>query len=585
MADQRRESFFVCENRWFDGDRSGDREFLAVKLGNLTPHEIFEVFETAVNRRVAKFHADYGFDDEDITFRNRETYLQEFQKEMSESFEKFLYSDSLGVDASSQIIILEHLDILIKAHIKTYPVPSSDIDFLFESRIIPFVSNREVLYRHIHQRQGGGLPIPEDENENNHDQLNRSLESFVSRRQIIEECLDAIKNSLLQKKIQLPFLEFLHYGGGGAYSATSYKIECQGLGQGQPEPNWIELQLKDRAFRSIYPAIHKKLLNGQYEAISDNDILAKALSAVELLTISQPLMPNPTNAAFMPIIQYIRNRYRLCVLLIKKIKTKHIMAITGIIALFGGTTFIVVPPELLQQKEVPQVKNERNAAFPFKITNVEYYSAQVHRNHQSGLLSTNQDFLNPLLKKSPLGVEDNEFFESIITPLDLHEEVLKRRYDPGLDDFPILWGQIQFAIHKHAVFEEVVLQVRVIVDKFEPLSEKINDAASTSPPPEIQTVGFKIQNEEKEHPWQFFPSYSVLPKEGRLSLGETINIRLVNDDAVPLSIRIDSDETGWYRLQIQIIAAAKKVGSNSFHEHEPYILLPKKEGMWFVFYD
>jgi len=260
-----------------------------------------------------------------------------------------------------------------------------------------------------------------------------------------------------------------------------------------------------------------------------------------------------------------------------------VMAITSIIALFVVPKITVVVSSSVTTQE-SEIKNELDSPFPFEITNIEYDSERVHRNHQSGLLLTDQDFLNPLLKKSPLSVEDSAFFVSHITPLDLYEQVLDRRYNPEPDDFSILWGQAQFAIHKHAAFEEVVLKIRVVVNKFEPLDVNLSAGISSARLPEIQTVGFKVRNEKGEYPWQFFPSYSVLPKEGKMNLGETINIRLANDNAVPLSIRIDSDETGWYRLQIQIIAVAKKVGSNSFHEYESYAVLPQKEGMWFVFY-
>lgn len=313
MEDHKRECYFVCENRWFDGDCSGDAEIMAVKLDNLTFHEIFEVFESAVNRKVASFYAHNGFGDEAIAFQDRNAYLHEIRKEVSTSLGEFLYSCLSGIDASFQKIIHEHLDILINTHIKTYPIHSTEIDYLIESKIMPFLGERDILGQHILQRRGRSS-VSEDQNKDNHDQLNQSLESIISKKQKFKEHLDAVKTSLLQRKKQLPSLELTHYGGGDAYHTTSYKIVGQGLEQ--PEPNWVELQLQDQAFRAQYPMIRKRLLNDLNAATSGKEILAKALYAVELKTISPHLMPSFANAKL--IVERICNKFHSFALQIKK---------------------------------------------------------------------------------------------------------------------------------------------------------------------------------------------------------------------------------------------------------------------------
>jgi len=305
MDNQRKECFFVCEESWFDGECTGDTKILAVKLGNLTPHEIFEVFESAVSRRVASFYAHYEFEEASIAFHNRGTYLKRIQEEMSKSFGEILYSDLLELEAPLQIKLHNHLDILINSHIKTYPISCSEIDCLFESKTCLFLEIEMFSSNIFVKKLVVPPPVSEDQNKDNHEQLNQSLESIFFHQQEIKERFEEIKKSLVQEKIQFPLLEFSHEVGNGGCCTTSYKIVCQELGRS--DQNWVELQLHDQAFRSQYPMLRKKILNDLNDATSDKEILAKALYAVEIKTCSQSLIPNSTNAKL--IVERICNNF------------------------------------------------------------------------------------------------------------------------------------------------------------------------------------------------------------------------------------------------------------------------------------
>lgn len=295
IKSERRESFFICEEYWFDGDRSGNRKTRAVSLGHLTLTEVFEIFESAVDRRVANHYESLSPDypeyiGEDITLKNQQFFLNELSKIASEEINSILSFESLGLSLESKDerqksflldlrnSICESIKYMVAMHFEKYPIRPTEIDSQLKTKLCEFLEHTSLLH-HIYGQPHAlyAIPVQEKEKKDNTELTNQFLKAIGSLKPRINEYFELIKARLLQKNSQMPSLCFSSNDSMGGYqSSVTYKIVCRGLAF--PEPNWIDFRLKDTAFRQRYPSIYETLIKNEFEAVTDDEIFAKALS-------------------------------------------------------------------------------------------------------------------------------------------------------------------------------------------------------------------------------------------------------------------------------------------------------------------